>query len=196
MIDLTLGRADKEVKIGDIVEMPLSISLACKDAVLEWEWLGIDMQEWPPQRLDWEVYRLEHLSLVSNMESSFASWLACPWPIGYSALRCMACQDWQATHVCPICKKTDRNIGGVHNPWAYFDGCLSHLSTGTRCIGSLLSEDSPSLTGQSMIPTTAELHAQLHPSKCIRHFLASSDHSVHGTWRPSTMADVHHCIVG
>ena len=29
MIDLTLGRANKEVKIGDIVEMLLSISFAC-----------------------------------------------------------------------------------------------------------------------------------------------------------------------
>ena len=69
MIDLTLGRANKEVKIGDIVEMLLSISFACKDAMLEWEWLGIDMNEWPPQRLDWEVYRIEHLSFVSTMES-------------------------------------------------------------------------------------------------------------------------------
>ena len=31
MIDLTLGRASNEVKIGDIVEMLLSISFACKD---------------------------------------------------------------------------------------------------------------------------------------------------------------------
>ena len=81
MIDLTLGRADKEVKIGDIVEMLLSISFACKDAMLEWEWLGIDMEEWPPQRLDWEAYRIEHLSFVSNMEASFSTWLRYPWPL-------------------------------------------------------------------------------------------------------------------
>ena len=95
LIDLTLGRADKEVKIGDIVEMLLSISFAGKDAMLEWEWLGIETQEWAPQRLDWEVYRIEHLSFVSNMESSFATCLLHPWHIGYSALRCMACQEWK-----------------------------------------------------------------------------------------------------
>ena len=66
-------RATKEVKIGDIVEMLLSISFACKDAMLEWEWLGKDMEEWPPQRLDWEMYRIEHLSFVSNMEASFSA---------------------------------------------------------------------------------------------------------------------------
>ena len=43
MMDLTLGRSDHEVKIGDIVEMLLSISFAVKDAMLEWEWLGIDI---------------------------------------------------------------------------------------------------------------------------------------------------------
>ena len=25
---------------------------AVKDAMLDWEWLGIDEKEWPPQRLD------------------------------------------------------------------------------------------------------------------------------------------------
>ena len=35
MVELTLGRADKEVKMGDIVEMLLSILFACKDAMLE-----------------------------------------------------------------------------------------------------------------------------------------------------------------
>ena len=34
------------------VEMLLSTSFACKDAMLEWSWLGIDLAEWPPQRLD------------------------------------------------------------------------------------------------------------------------------------------------
>ena len=32
----------------------------------------------------------------------------------YSALRCMACQEWQQQHVCPICRKSDHNTGGVH----------------------------------------------------------------------------------
>ena len=59
-------------------------------------------------------------------------------------------------------------------PWAYFDGCLTQLSTGPRCIGSLLSEDSPSLAGQSMIPTTAELLVQLYPHNCIRDFLPAA----------------------
>ena len=114
MIDLTLGRSDHEVKIGDIIEMLLSISFAVKDAMLEWEWLGIDMKEWPPQRSHWEMYRIAHLSFVSNMEASFTTWLHYPWHIVYSALRCMASQ-----RVCPICSKTDRNTGGVHNAWAY-----------------------------------------------------------------------------
>ena len=32
--------------------MLLGISFAVKDAMLDWEWLGIDPIEWPPQRLD------------------------------------------------------------------------------------------------------------------------------------------------
>ena len=148
-----------------------SISFACKDAMLEWEWLGTDMKEWPPQRLDWEVYCIERLSFVSNMESSFASWLSYPWHIGHSALRCMACKDWQSSHVCPKRKKSDRNTGGVHNPWAYLDGCLTHLSAGTRCIGSLFSKDSPGSKEESMIPSTADLIGVIYPSKCIRDFL-------------------------
>ena len=50
-----LGRADNEVAIGEFVEMLLSISFVCKDAMFDWEWLGIDKEEWPPQRLDWEM---------------------------------------------------------------------------------------------------------------------------------------------
>ena len=43
-----LGRANNQVAIGKIVEMLLSIpSFACKDAMLDWKWLGIDMEEWP-----------------------------------------------------------------------------------------------------------------------------------------------------
>ena len=41
MIDLTLGRSDHEVKIADIVKILLSSSFAVKDAMLEWEWLGL-----------------------------------------------------------------------------------------------------------------------------------------------------------
>ena len=53
----------------------------------------------------------------------------------------MACQEWQQQHVRPICRKSDRNIGGGHNAWAYFDGCITHLNTAPRCIGYLLNED-------------------------------------------------------
>ena len=73
MMELILGRSENVVKVGDVVEMLLSISFAVKDAMLEWEWLGIDPKEWPPQRLDWEMYRIEHLSFVSNMEAQFAA---------------------------------------------------------------------------------------------------------------------------
>ena len=47
-LDLILGRSDNIVKVGDVVEMLLSISFAVKDAMLDWEWLGIDEKEWPP----------------------------------------------------------------------------------------------------------------------------------------------------
>ena len=59
MLELILGRSDNVVKVGDVVEMLLGISFAVKDAILDWEWLGIDPVEWPPQRLDWEMYRIE-----------------------------------------------------------------------------------------------------------------------------------------
>ena len=39
MMDLILGRSDHMVKISDVVEMLLSISLAVKDAMLDWGWL-------------------------------------------------------------------------------------------------------------------------------------------------------------
>ena len=89
MMDLILGRSDHIVKIGDVVKMLLSISFAVKDAKLEWQWLGTDEKEWPPQRLDWEMHRIEHLAFASNMEAAFDGWLQQPWHILYSALRCM-----------------------------------------------------------------------------------------------------------
>ena len=75
MMELILCRSDNVVKVGDVVEMLLGISFAVKDAMLDWEWLGIDPKEWPPQRLDWEMYRIEHLSLVSSMKAQLAGWL-------------------------------------------------------------------------------------------------------------------------
>ena len=125
-MELILGRSDNIVKVGDVVEMLLSISFAVKDSMLDWEWLGIDPKEWPPQRLDWEMYRIEHLSYASNMEAQFAGWLEQPWHIIYSALRCMACQDWQYQHLCPICRDTHRNCSGTHDAWSYFNGCITH----------------------------------------------------------------------
>ena len=140
-LDLILGRFDNIVKVGDLVEMLLGISFSVKDAMLDWEWLGIDSVEWPPQLLDWEMYRIEHLAFVSNMESQFAAWLDYPWHILYSALRSMACQDWQREHLCPFCRTAHRNTGGTHDAWAYFNGCLSHLSSAPLCIGSFMLEE-------------------------------------------------------
>ena len=141
MLDLILGRSDKVVKVGDVVEMLLSISFAIKDAMLDWEWLGIDEKEWPQQRLDWDIYRIEHLSFASNMEAQFARWQQ-PWHILYSALRCMSCQEWQKQHVCPICRHAVRNSGGTH------DAC-----------------------GRPMIPSVAELLAELYPKRGAREWL-------------------------
>ena len=42
MLDLILGRSGNIVKVGDVVEMLLSISFAVKDAMVDWEWLGVD----------------------------------------------------------------------------------------------------------------------------------------------------------
>ena len=64
-----LGRADNEVAMGDIV-VQMSISFACKDAMLDLEWLGIDMIEWPHQRLYWEMNRIEHLAYASTVRRS------------------------------------------------------------------------------------------------------------------------------
>ena len=114
MMDLILGRSDHIVRVGDVVEMLLNISVAVKDAMLDWQWFGIDEKEWPPQRLDWEVYRVEHLSFFSNVEAAFEGWLHQPWHILCSALRCMACQEWQRQYACPICR-CDRNAGEGHS---------------------------------------------------------------------------------
>ena len=90
-------------KVGDVVEMLLTISFGVKDSMLDWQWLGINPREWPSQRLDWEMYRLEHLAFISNMEEQMISWINYPWHVLYSALRCMACQDWKRPHSCPVC---------------------------------------------------------------------------------------------
>ena len=93
MMDLILGRSDKNVQVGDVVEMLLSISFGVKDSMLDWTWLGINPKEWPSQRLDWEMYRLEHLAFASNMEEamtedqlSMACSLLCTKVYGVSGL--------------------------------------------------------------------------------------------------------------
>ena len=42
MMELLLGRSDKDVQVGDVVEMLWSISFGVKDSMLDWTWLGID----------------------------------------------------------------------------------------------------------------------------------------------------------
>ena len=52
------GKADNEVAVGDVVQSVAEhLSFASKDAMSDWEWLGIDLVEWPHQRLDREIYR-------------------------------------------------------------------------------------------------------------------------------------------
>ena len=171
MMDLILGRSDNSVKVGDVVEMLLSISFGVKDSMLDWTWLGISPKEWPPQRLDWEMYRLEHLAFVSNMEEEMIGWIEHPWHVLYSALRCMACQDWKRPHSCPVCRAVARNPGGTHDAWAYFKGCLTHLATAPKCIGSLLLEDPLNARGNSLIPTVASMIKELSPKKKGRDWL-------------------------
>ena len=170
-LDLILGRSDNIVKVGDLVEMLLGVSFCVKDAMLEWEWLGIDSVEWPPQRLDWEMYRLEHLAFAINIESQFESWLTYPWHILYSALRSMACQDWQHEHICPFCRTPHRNSGGTHDAWAYFNGCLNHLSVGPLCVGAMMLEDTLKGLGRPMIPPVIELLKVLSPKTEAREWL-------------------------
>ena len=153
------------------MEMLLGISFAVKDAILDWEWLGIDPVEWPPQRLDWEMYRIEHLSFVSNMEAQFAGWLEQRWHILYSALRCMACQDWRCQHLCSFCRNTHRNSGGTHDASAYFHGCITNLTTTPRCIGSFMVEDTLKGRGRPMTPSVISLLETLSPKEGAREWL-------------------------
>ena len=139
--------------------------------MLDWTWLGINPKEWPPQCLDWEVYRLEHLAFASNMEEEMTGWIEHPWHVLYSALRCMACQDWKRPHSCPVCQAVARNTGGTHDAWAYFKGCLTHLATAPKCIGSLLLEDPLNARGKSLLPTVAFMLEELSPKKKARDWL-------------------------
>ena len=61
-----------------------------------------------------------------------------------------------------------RNTGGTHDTWAYMRGCLSHLDSAPKCIGSLLLEDPLNARGKSLIPTVATLLTELSPEKQAR----------------------------
>ena len=120
------------------------------------------------QERDWEMYRTEHLAFVSNMESQFAAWLEYPWHILCSALRSMACQH---EHLCPFCRTAHRNSGGTHDAWAYFNGCLSHLSIAPMCIGSFMLEDTLKGRGRPMTPPVIKLLEGLSPKQEAREWL-------------------------
>ena len=97
-----MGRADNVVAVGDLVEMLLNVVFACKDGMLDWDWRGIDTLEWSPQRLDWEIYRTEHLAFPKYMEYSMDGWLSQSCFVFYAALRSMAVLDWTVSHSCPM----------------------------------------------------------------------------------------------
>ena len=117
------------------------------------------------------MYRVEHLTFVSNTESQFAAWLDYPWHILYSALRSMACQDWQREHLCPFCRTAHRNSGGTHDAWAYFNGCLSHLSIAPMCIGSFMLGDTLNGRGNPMTPPVIKLLKRLSPKQEAREWM-------------------------
>ena len=63
-----IGRAQGEKTVGDLIEMLLSgFSFVAKEATFDWSWLVIDPKEWPSQRLDGEVHRVEHLTVMTSM---------------------------------------------------------------------------------------------------------------------------------
>ena len=53
-------------------------------------------------------------------------------------------------------------------------GCLAHLATAPRCIGSLLLEDPLNARGKSLIPTVASMLKELSPEKQARDVVATS----------------------
>ena len=137
------------------------------------------------------MYQIEHLSFTSNMVASLQEWVQYPWHVGYAALRCMACQDWQSQHTCRVCMKAQRNQKRGKDPWSYMSGCLEHLRNGSACLGSLFNSQSPETTGESMIPTTANFAQEDVASEVHEGLLASHDYPVHGTWWSSAVAIVH-----
>ena len=53
----------------------------------------------------------------------------------------------------------------------YFNGCITHLSTAPKCIGSFLVEDTLTGRGKPMIPSVASLLAKLSPKQEAREWL-------------------------
>ena len=106
---LKVGRADNDVAVGDLIEMLLSKSFACKDGMLDWSGSEFILWNSPAKRLDCEIYRIEHLAFASYMESSMTGWLREPWHIGFAALRNMAVLDWTTQHMYPVCGASGRN---------------------------------------------------------------------------------------
>ena len=130
-------------------------------------WFEVELtsQATPAQLPNWEMYRLEHLAFASNMEEEMKGWINYPWHVVYSALRCMACQDWKRPHACPVCGAMARNNGGTYDAWAYMRGCLTHLNSAPKCMGTLLLEDPLNARGNPLIPTVATLLTELSPEK-------------------------------
>ena len=38
-----------------------------------WDWLGIDTNEWSPQKLDWDIHSIEHLAFARYMDNSLVN---------------------------------------------------------------------------------------------------------------------------
>ena len=83
----------------------------------------------------------------------------------------MACQSWQFQHLCPICRNAHRNSSGTHDAWAYFNSCLSHLSSAPMCIGSFMLEDTLKERGRPMTPPVITLLERLSPKQEAREWL-------------------------
>ena len=74
-------------------------------------------------------------------------------------------------HLCPICRTTNRNSGGTHDAWASFHGCISHLTTTPRCIGSFMVADTARGRGRRMTPSVISLLEALSPKQGAREWL-------------------------
>ena len=76
-----------------------------------------------------------------------------------------------ASHLCPFCRTAHRNRGGTHDAWAYFNGCLSPLSSAPMCIGSFLLEDTLKGRWKPMTPPVIKLLERLSPKQEAREWL-------------------------